>query len=348
MWSRVSPLLVVLAATAPAPARAEVTLGMLGVATEGEVPADLGPDLESAVIAGLRGRDLGAVGSEALAVATARSPQEIGACADADCLGGLAGRTGIDGAARLSIRGSLNVYAFRLEALSLAGRVLASVDGGCDICNHSELLAAVEESARRLAERMPRTSPVTLAVSPDGALLRVDGEPVTGTEVALEPGEHVVSAEAEGFAPAEARVEVVLDSPAEVRLELERARRGWGAGGGGSRPGTPGQGARALSIAGWVLFGGGLAAVVAGVVDIGLDGTCYGDERNSAGVCAEIWTTLWTGVGLVAGGAAVAGVGLALALVGRARARQARGAGPLLWLGLGPAGTPGLSAAGRF
>lgn len=321
------------------PAAAQVSVGVLDVSLGGELSADLRGPVEEALIAGLEARGLHVVGNRALADALGVGHTDLSECTSASCLDDLAERAGVDAVVRIAVRGALNVYSLRLEALGLDGERLAGVDGGCDICNHAELARAVDEAARLLADDVPRTAAVMISVSPDDARITVDGERVAAGEVSLAPGARIVEASAEGYAATSYVLEVRLGGHAEVHLELQRDIFG------SRRAGGPDP--RAMTIAGWVLVAVGAGTLAAGLVDIGIDGLCAGGDRDEDGDCADIYTTLWPGVGLAIGGGAVAVTGVILLLLGRRAAGRSAGA-PRAWLSPGPLGSTGLGAGFLF
>ncbi len=98
----------------------------------------------------------------------------------------------------------------------------------------------------------------------------------------------------------------------------------------------PRRNGKALRIAGWSMIGAGAAAAISGVALMAIDenpheGSCNGDSVDVNGTCEFRYDTLAGGVGLLVGGLAVAGGGVALVIVdkrGRERATATAAATP--------------------
>lgn len=99
------------------------------------------------------------------------------------------------------------------EALDTLDRYTADPRTGAEDQRAAELVRA------RLQQRVSRVAVVT---APAGALVRVDGEErgLSPREIVVNPGVHVVSAEAPGYAMVTRRVEADVGMRVEVRLEL--------------------------------------------------------------------------------------------------------------------------------
>lgn len=161
----------------------------------------------------------------------------------------------------------------------------------------------------------------------DKAVVTVDDEPVPaaalGVKRAVDPGEHVVKASAEGFTPAEQRVSVQsAQEPVEVVLTLEP---GEGGGEGSGAAGAEGGSGSLLQTIGFVGIGVGAAGLVVGAITGGLamgkhgsledacpEGQCPSSEQGTL----DSYHTLGTvsTVGFIAGGV-LAAAGLVLVLV---------------------------------
>jgi len=208
---------------------------------------------------------------------------------------------------------------------------------------------ALRDAKKELEALTPRIPKLTVQIrGATAARATLDGEALppgaVGVGQPVDPGAHVVRAEADGLAPAEVTVTLAERGAETVTLDLAPPKPGPEASG-GPLSGSP------MRTAGFVSLGVGIAGVVVGIgtgaVAIGKHaalakscptGTCVG--QSSAIRSYHVMTTTST-IGFVAGGA-LAAAGAAMAVLGSrakplASARIAPVIGPLY-----------LGAAGRF
>jgi hypothetical protein len=176
-----------------------------------------------------------------------------------------------------------------------------------------------EEANRRATSLEPRLSRIVITVvtPPPGIELRLDGNPLgalVSLGIPIDPGPHVVSATAAGYAEWSQRVEIARDAPSrtEVRVELVEAATPPPA------PVAPGRPrGRRVSLLTWTLAG---ASVVALATGIGIDVAAYGDYRDcrDRGTCIDdaevnrIERRMLVGDLLIGAGIASAAVGVTL------------------------------------
>lgn len=190
-----------------------------------------------------------------------------------------------------------------------------------------------EFAKSKAAELEPRLARVRILApdAPASLVLRRDGVELgaasLGAELPVDPGEHVLSAEAPGFEPLELRFEAVEAESREVlvpklvpRPEEEPPEASSAA----LRLGGAGGGDDTWRTVGWITAGVGAASLVAGGVFIGLtaERTSAADERCPGKVCdaegiaivGEAETYANVANVTVIGGAVLAAAGLGLLL----------------------------------
>ncbi|UQA56626.1 hypothetical protein [Polyangium aurulentum] len=237
---------------------------------------------------------------------------------------------------------------------------------------------AQQEAKDELAALEPRIASLRIAVTGPGAgdmskvTVKLDDQPVTsalvGVHRPIDPGKHVVSANATGRDPVKQEVTLGDGEKKDVSLELKEGPlvEGPSAGAGPTtNPGvTPdaGKGSGALRIAGIAAMGVGGAGLVVGGVFTGLWASKSADADAAFNACTATACTAEQRakvsdlddqaasrgtiaiIGLAAGGA-VAGAGLALFLVSNGNKAEGKPAGAMVV----PFVTPnGAGLVGRF
>lgn len=244
---------------------------------------------------------------------------------------------------RLRVDATSRDYALRIDVDSTrTGATVATIEGTCSLCGFEEVVAMIEAKAAAAAASITRLESATtlleLRSTPAGAAVEIDGRALgtTPTTVEIEPGPHRVRASKPGHVTQVVEVEAIEGARKSIELALAiapapvdatRARRQ----------------ARAITIAGAVLLGTGVAAIATGGALVGIDGhprrrDCQADVRGN---CRFLYGTLPAGIATLAGGAAVAIGGAVATGIGVRRARRARGelgrgAPPRWGLVLGP------------
>jgi hypothetical protein len=214
------------------------------------------------------------------------------------------------------------------------------------------------EGQRRASELGPKTSSLSVRVgrAPSGLVVKSDGEIVTPDELVsglpVDPGQHVVTAEASGYAPFRTTVRVerpgqslVVDVPALTPVS-----------GGEAVAVTPSSGGP--PVAGYVVGGLGIAALGVGSVFgvMALSNYSKAEEQCSSGRCPDRPKAVDT-VDRANTQAWVANAGLGLGLVGVAvgsylvffspSPKSSASARPAVGVTLAP-GAAGLGLSGRF
>ncbi len=234
--------------------------------------------------------------------------------------------------------------------LTEAQRTLLSVApaaGGADLVKK-----AAKKALDDLKARVPTVKVIVAGPPAAQVSTLVDGIEVDGDEIPLNPGDHTISVEAKGYAPAEKDVHLAEGARQEVRLQLV-ARAAVAAEGQGQAP----KGSR---VPGVIVTSIGAAGVLVGGVFGGLafkatstaKAQCQGDVcPASAGPDvsrSKTYGNVATGM-LIAGGAvAVTGIVLIIAAPGGGKADDAPKAASARvspWFGPGGAG---IGATGSF
>jgi len=177
-----------------------------------------------------------------------------------------------------------------------SGKVLARADQRCDICGITEAASFMDLAASslhaKLNKLLPNPGVITVTVSPPGADIYVDDDPVGPAPQTLElpAGEHTLSARAVGYTPRSRTVNVIAGVREDLALKLGRDSKSiW------------------RQRAGWISAGVGVAAIITGAALVGIAGN-DADCRNGpefqnlcskeVSTAAPGWTAL--GVGAVA------------------------------------------------
>lgn len=197
---------------------------------------------------------------------------------------------------------------------------------------------AVADARRELGELAPRVPALVVKVGgAPAARVSIDGAPLPpaalGVKRPIDPGKHVVRAEADGFAAAEVRVDVAERAAESVALTLAPA----------APPPPPPDAAplrRTLGLAG---IGVGAAALVGGAVAGGIavarhaslakicpEGHCAGQE----GAISAYHAAGNASTALLIAGAALAGTGVALVLTAPRRKAAITPVVGLGWAGI--------------
>ena len=247
-------------------------------------------------------------------------------CTDAACR-----RQRADGA-RYLVSGTLRVleggsdYALDVAVYSGAtGDELSSLTGECSLCGYEEVVELVTAKAAAagttISAREGNASRFTFTSSPDGALVRIDGDKagLTPLTVQLPPGSHDVRASKDGYSPQTFTVDAVEGVDKQLQFQLLPAPKAEPV----APPPPPG---RPLVIAGAVLSAGSVAGFAAGGVLLAIDGREFqGDcQEDPLGNCRHLYGTQTGGIiSLAIGGAALV-TGVALLAVGLKRQRAAK------------------------
>jgi hypothetical protein len=232
-----------------------------------------------------------------------------------------------------------------------AQRTLAAIVGGTDPAFPAK---KAREAAGKALEDLKARVP-TVKVKIDGppagkATVLVDGIEVEGDEVAVNPGDHTVGAEAKGFASAEKELHLAEGAREEVQLHLA-ARAPAGATAEqprGSR--IPGIAVTSVGGAGLLLGAvfGGLAFQATSTAKAHCKGDLCPPSAASDVSRSKTFGNVSTGMFVAGGAIAVTGIALIIVAPGGGKPEEApRAAGARLSPWLGP-GVTGLGATGTF
>ncbi|HEY1180526.1 MAG TPA: hypothetical protein VGF17_30590, partial [Phytomonospora sp.] len=136
--------------------------------------------------------------------------------------------------------------------------------------NDPERRRSVDTTARQALEKLEASlARVTIRVTPEGAAprLRVDGK--TGARLGepfeIEPGEHVIEADADGFSPVARKLALTAGARDVVVIALVRSEKK-------AAPVEPEKERGVLGTAGWITGLGGAAFLTTGAILVGLAG----------------------------------------------------------------------------
>jgi hypothetical protein len=222
-----------------------------------------------------------------------------------------------------------------------ASRVLGALAQGSDPAPAARKVR--EAAAKQLAELKARIPAVKVTVKglEGKASVTVDGlELDTSGETAVDPGDHTLAATAEGYLPAEKRLVLAEGEHGRVELTLQpKVAVAKAEAAGGSRlPGiiVTSVGGASLLVAG--IFGGMAFSATSAAKATCTTTGCDADKVSKA----KLFGNVSTGMFVVGGAAAVAGVVLIILAPGGARKEEAPRSGRLVpWVGADQVGVAG-------
>lgn len=184
------------------------------------------------------------------------------------------------------------------EARDTAIQVTHLPRGPRETAAYAKARAEAEDLADKLAARIPSVQ-VTVKGAPADVVIAVDGAALPAAAATLprkvNPGKHVITANATGYE--EARVEVTVSEGATVPVTLEPKRSataianppggsGPGKGTGTKGPAVPSRGASPLAIAGFGVAGAGIiAGAITGAMSFSRTSTLK--DKCTGGVCGS-------------------------------------------------------------
>jgi hypothetical protein len=287
-WRALGFALALVVANAPAVARAETRVAVVGLAFKGQV--------STAIQAAMAKRlDDGLVAAGLRVIPEAELRRVLGGrqgrCVEVACWKELFAKLGCRYIVGGSVTRDENNYDIALWMGDAAtGTLGPSVSGRCDICGLVPASERMELTASELAAKLAAMdrapARVTVLSDPPGATVLVDGKEVgpAPRELELAAGEHKLIVHATGYLAATRNLTVVssMQERVEIRLLPEA---------GGS------SGARA---AGWTVGAAGVAALVAGIALFAINGqaadcpadvgakACHRDTRIGGGVLVGV------------------------------------------------------------
>jgi hypothetical protein len=306
----------------PSVARAQGTILVLETTFDGEIAGSVKERFDQAVVEGLGiSPDHQIVGPTEARLRLGPDADRLMTCgSDASCLRDIGAVTVADGAAVATVSEAGEIYTFTIDVYELSeGQGVYFGDSDCALCTVDEAVAALDDLAREAAAALPgpagaaeAAAPETVSlfvrVTPEEAAVAIDGEALgTGwVDHAVEPGEHLLRVELEGYRTVE---ETIAVAPGDEDKQITVNLRPLDAGGpeaversGGALAGID------TTALGSVFVGAGLASVVAGIVLIAIDGdiTC---SDSTVEACPEVFNTAGGGVVLTVLGGASLGAG---------------------------------------
>ena len=325
--------LLMLCPQAQAQAQVPTSVAVMDLAFEGEIPPWMSDRLRQELAQGLAATGLSMMPAEQIRQALRGSG---GSCATSTCRKALGQKLKCDFLVGGTIQGEARSYTFKLWIASAdTGKVAATLKEACDICGQAKVFSRLELVASQLSARMDRgdkrPAKLLLRSQPPGANITVEDKPMGSTPGALtlSPGKHRITVSAEGYIPA------TLEFEAQPGVEEQREVTLIPSGDSGSLH----------RILGWSAVAGGVAAVVAGVVLIALDGSsagCTGAEitvGETTGPCPSQYDTLVAGWVLTGVGAAALSGGGYLLYRGYGGSSQSSEQASLRLTGTGITGT---------
>lgn len=216
------------------------------------------------------------------------------------------------------------------------GSSVATASDACEVCGLADVSAQVSALGASLRDKLDAlvTAAPVLQVStrPDGAAVRLDGEPrgTTPVEITATPGRHRLELRKSGYVSAVRELDLVAGVRERIEVSLD-AESSASSSGRRRRPTPAAEHAadprlRRRTIVGAVLLGGGVAAAGVGGALWGIDSRpirsrCSGSDRDPFGECRWLHDTRTAGIALVATGA-VAAISGAVTLAVRHRLRR--------------------------
>lgn len=254
-------------------------------------------------------------------------------CEDADCFAATASTKKIRRIVELEIAVLTNDYEITVSVMDEQGRQLDTREAHCEICTAQDVAARITETTAELgphfvtaeAPEVPKAvAAVSISSDPPGATVFVDGTDLgtTPLEAELEPGEHALKIEQDGFVAHEETFSASGGALATFSVSLTPDEA--------PRTGKPApRGKPWMWTTGLILGAGGLAAVGAGTALIVIDSRpvqrrCTGDSVDVNGTCEWLHDTIAGGAIAVSVGAAALGVGIGLAIAGRKQRKGRR------------------------
>lgn len=289
------------------------TVGVVPLQVDGELPEIWHAQADERLGLALRRGDVEVVD---LAEATMT-------CADLECRLHAARDAGADYLllSRLTVEPGARDYALTFELLVAdGGKQLAAIEGSCDLCGFEEAVNMVEARAAVVLSTLERShargSALSLRTQPPGARIEIDGRDVgvTPLEVDLSAGTHRIVATKPGHLPQSLEIEAVegVNKALEVQLLPEPVRED--------------PSARALTIAGAVTLGLGVATLAAGVALVVVEGDPFRRDcqPDTDGDCRFLLGTRTGGIIAASLGGAGIAAGATMLGVGLGRKRRAR------------------------
>jgi hypothetical protein len=300
-------------AAAASPDRVAVT----GLAFSGDVKPWMQQSLRKRLIDGLAASGLEALADDKVQQALATLP---GPCASVQCRWQLARRLGCRYLVGGVIVGEDRTYAIELwMADGKSGRVIGRVRKTCELCGHKTVADRLDLAASELRAQVQTASQararLRVTTDPPAAQLFVNEDAIGQSPrvISLRPGEHRITARADGYMESVRQVKLSPGADESLRLKL-----------------VPTPTVTWHKPTGYAAAGVGLAAVAAGVTLLALDGSgvgCTGQQEVPGGQCPERLETRAGGASLLVAGVAASVVGGYLLYRAYHRPAKRRGGG---------------------
>ncbi|MCA9634853.1 MAG: PEGA domain-containing protein [Myxococcales bacterium] len=306
---------------------AGVRLAILPIQIEGEISDADRQDLTRALVTGFERGSFAVVAPEQV-VGQAGDP---GACGDAACITGVAGKTQTAYVAVPQVRVNDRDYAIQVALYNgTTGERVAVSEDACEICGVVDASGLLDSAAATLSQKLDALAkgPASLVLTsePEGAVVMVDGE-LIGTaplDQPIPPGKHILRISQDGYIPVEREVTFVEGVREELSISLEKMPsalpgRGWGWA-------SLSVGIVSLGGAGVLTFMHDRPYRVGDACSITAPDPDYNVMNDPAGneVCRHVWDTKWGGLALGIAGAALTTLGVLVLIDNYKRSDRSR------------------------
>jgi hypothetical protein len=214
-------------------------------------------------------------------------------------------------------------YQIRLTLYAANGAEVAHLEETCSLCGLAEAVDLMTDLGARMGRKVDleaRAASVQIRSEPAGARVLIAGELVgtTPLELPLDPGIHQLHIERAGYIDLWRRVEVVAGETSELDVDLQRI------------PAKTRDRSKLFAGFGGAALVAGVGGLSGGAVLFALEerptAGCSGNDVDPEGNCRWRYATAEAGIGLVIGGAALLGTGIALLAVGRKKFKSSAAA----------------------
>jgi hypothetical protein len=304
------------AGAAPVHAGGKPRVAVLEIRIEGDAAPQLRDQLDKSLAGGLFKAGWEVVTRTQVARKLESSPELVG-CTTTTCLEEIGEMVGTSRFVRVRVSATGAAYTVEIELLAadVATGPIARMDKSCAPCTFDEANEMMSNAAAQLREGAGDKVMVQVSSEPAGAVIELDGKAlgVAPLEIEMLPGDHVFRAKLAGRADALVTASVSRQPSGDaqiVALTLPDAPVGaveppapGGGPGHGDEPAPRGGPYRVWK---WVAVGGGVAALVAGLWLIGVDGD--GIDCPARGECPYTRDTALSGTLLTVAGVGLGGV----------------------------------------
>lgn len=215
------------------PAAAAERAAVIPLSATGDVTAPIAEQFR-AVLRGVVAKDAEVIAPTEVEAAMARANVAVG-CRTEACLVGVAGATGARFVVSGTVGGVDEIYTVELALYDRVGGARKTAKGSCELCaagevdrtitaTFAELAPALRVPAAPIAPAAPEPITVEVTTAPEGARISVDGEVRGEAPIVFKvmPGTHTIAAEKDGFERTERTISA-LDRPVKLAFRLTPA-----------------------------------------------------------------------------------------------------------------------------